>query len=95
MKTINDKIKNEKMLETIFNNTHFLVAYMDEDFNFIWVNREYADKHNKDPEYFVGRNHFDLYPNGNESLFQNVMETGEPYFAYSKPLDHPVLGITY
>ncbi|MGZ7044228.1 MAG: ATP-binding protein [Methanobacterium sp.] len=95
MKTINDKIKNEKMLETIFNNTHFLVAYMDEDFNFIWVNREYADKHNKDPEYFVGRNHFDLYPNGNESLFQNVMESGEPYFAYSKPLDHPVLGITY
>lgn len=95
MKLKNDKIKNEKMLETIFNNTHFLVAYMDNDFNFIKVNRAYAEKHNKDPDFFIGKNHFELYPNGNESIFQNVIETGEPYFAYSKPLDHHVSGITY
>jgi PAS domain S-box-containing protein len=95
MKAINDKIKNGKMLETIFNNTHFLVAYMDNDFNFINVNRAYAEKHNKEPDFFVGKNHFDLYPKGNESIFKKVIETGEPYFAYSKPLDHPVSGISY
>lgn len=95
MNSTNDKIQNGKMLETIFNNTHFLVAYMDNDFNFIKVNRAYAEKHNKEPDFFVGKNHFDLYPKGNESIFKDVIETGEPYFAYSKPLDHPVSGISY
>ena len=95
MNPINDKVKNGKMLETIFDNTHFLIAYMDNDFNFIHVNRAYAEKHNKDTDFFVGKNHFELYPKGNESIFRNVIETGEPYFAYSKPLDHPVLGISY
>lgn len=95
MNSTNDKIQNGKMLETIFNNTHFLVAYMDNDFNFIKVNRAYAEKHNKEPDFFVGKNHFDLYPKGNESIFKNVIETGKPYFAYSKPLDHPVSGISY
>lgn len=91
----NDKVDNEKMLETIFNNTHFLMVYMDNNFNFIKVNRAYAEKHNKNPEFFVGKNLFELYPNGNKSVFKNVLETGKPYFAYSKPLDHPVLGISY
>ncbi len=95
MKSENDIVRNEKMMETIFNNTHFLVAYMDNHYNFIKVNQAYAKKHNKDPQYFEGRNHFEIYPRGNESIFKNVIETGEPYFAYSKPLDDPELGVTY
>lgn len=95
MNPINDKVENGKMLETIFNNTHFLIAYMDNNFNFIKVNRAYAEKHNKDPDFFVGKNHFELYPEGDESIFKNVTETGKPYFAYSKPLNHPVSGISF
>ena len=95
MNPTNDKSENGKMLETIFNNTHFLIAYMDNNFNFIRVNSAYAGKHNKDPDFFVGKNHFEIYPNGNESVFRNVVETGTPYFAYSKPLEHPVSGISY
>ncbi|HML04905.1 MAG TPA: ATP-binding protein [Methanobacterium sp.] len=95
MNPINDKVENGKMLETIFNNTHFLVAYIDNDFNFIQVNRAYAEKHNKEPDFFVGKNHFELYPKGNESIFKEVIETGEPYFTYSKPLEHPILGMSY
>jgi PAS domain S-box-containing protein len=95
MNSKNNIHNNEKMLETIFNNTHFLVAYMDKDFNFIKVNKAYAKKHDKEPDFFVGKNHFELYPNGNESIFRNVIKTGNPYFAYSKPLEHPTLGVTY
>ena len=95
MNPTNDKVENGKMLETIFNNTHFLIAYMDNNFNFIRVNSAYAEKHNKDPDFFVGKNQFEIYPNGNELVFKNVVETGTPYFAYSKPLEHPVSGISY
>lgn len=88
--------ENAWMLETIFHNTHFMIAYMDKNFNFIRVNEAYAKKSNKTPDFFVGKNHFDLYPHkGNETIFKNVIETGEPYFAYSMPLEHSELGITY
>ncbi|MBI5680025.1 MAG: PAS domain-containing protein [Methanobacterium sp.] len=96
MNPITDKNKDDISLETIFNNTDFLIAYLDNNFNFIQVNRAYAEKHNKDPDFFVGKNHFELYPHkGNEKIFKEVLETGDPYFSYSKPLDHPVLGISY
>lgn len=95
MKPINDKVENGKIFESIFNNTHFLIAYMDNNFNFIKVNRAYAEKHSRDPDFFVGKNQFELYPEGDESIFRNVTETGKPYFAYSKPLNHPVSGISY
>lgn len=95
MKAINDKVTNEKILETIFNNTPFLIAYLDNNFNFIRVNRTYAKKHNKEPQFFIGKNHFDIYPDGNKNLFKNVIKTGAPFFAYSKPLEHPVSGVSY
>ena len=39
-----------------------MIAYMDRDFNFIRVNRAYAETNGHKPEFFVGKNHFDLYP---------------------------------
>lgn len=96
MNSSNEISENALMLETIFSHTHFMMAYLDKNFNFIKVNEAYAEKSNKTPDFFVGKNHFDLYPHkGNEALFKNVIETGEPYFAYSMPLEHPELGITY
>lgn len=87
---------NASMLKTIFDHTHFMIAYMDRDFNFIGVNNAYAKNMNKTPDFFVGKNHFDLYPHkGNEKIFKNVVKTGKPYFAYSMPLEHTGLGITY
>jgi PAS domain S-box-containing protein len=96
MNLSNEISGNALMLETIFDHTHFMIAYMDNDFNFIGVNEAYAKKSNKTPDFFVGKNHFDLYPHkGNETIFKNVVKTGESYFAYSMPLEHPELGITY
>ncbi len=74
-----------ELWEKVFSNTQFLTAYLDRDFNFISVNRAYAEADGKKESFFPGKNHFDLYPN-NESrdVFMKVRETGKPYFAYSK-----------
>lgn len=87
---------SDKIAETIFENTHFMIAFLDKNFNFIRVNKAYANASNENPKYFVGKNHFQLYPNKeNEEIFKNAVENGEPYSAYAKPFEHPVLGLTY
>jgi len=90
--------KNE-FFEIIFSNIHFLVAYMDRHFNFIQVNQAYAKASGRNPEFFPGKNHFDLYPHEeNEAIFRKVVETGEAYHAFEKPFeypDRPERGVTY
>jgi PAS domain S-box-containing protein len=98
-----DRIIHERsdtlILDTIFANIHFLVAYMDRDFNIIQVNDAYARAGGHPPEFFVGKNHFSLYPNKeNQDIFGQVLETGKPYHAFERPFtypDQPEKGITY
>jgi PAS domain S-box-containing protein len=91
--------KKNELLEHVFSSIDLKVAHMDRDFNFIRVNRAYAEMDQREPEFFVGKNHFALYPNQeNEALFKRVIETGEPYFVYGKPFvygEHPERGVTY
>jgi PAS domain S-box-containing protein len=88
-----------ELLERMFSNIDMSVAYMDKDFNFIRVNRAYAEADGQEPEFFVGKNHFALFPNEeNEQIFRKVVETGEPYLIYTKPFEyaaHPERGVTY
>ncbi|MFW6161383.1 MAG: PAS domain-containing protein [Planctomycetota bacterium] len=92
-------IETNELLERIFDNIHVLVAYLDRDFNFIRVNWAYAAAGGREPDYFVGRNHFDLYPNAeNQAIFRHVVDTGEHYVAHAKPFEHPdqpERGVTY
>jgi PAS domain S-box-containing protein len=91
--------RTNELLERMFSSIHVLVAYMDRDFNFIKVNKTYADADNRIPEFFPGKNHFDLYPNEeNEAIFRKVVETGKPYVAYAKPFEyaeHPERDVSY
>jgi len=88
-----------RFLETIFDTTHVLIAHMDPQFNFIKVNRAYALADEKEPSFFLGKNHFDLYPNEeNEAIFRRVVETAESSFAEAKPFEyaeHPERGGSY
>jgi len=88
-----------RLLETILDTSPVLTAYLDPQFNFVTVNRAYAEADERDPEFFPGKNHFDLYPNAeNEEIFQRVVDTGEAYFAYAKPFEyaeHPERGASY
>jgi signal transduction histidine kinase/DNA-binding response OmpR family regulator len=82
------KITNE-LLENVFSNIHVLIAYLDTDFNFIRVNSNYAKSEAKEPDFYTGKNYFDLFPNEeNKVIFRNVVETGEPFFAKAKPYAH-------
>ncbi|MFO7930458.1 MAG: PAS domain-containing protein [Desulfosalsimonas sp.] len=88
-----------RVLERVTNSTHVMLACLDPQFNFRWVNRAYAEAGKRDPAEYIGKNHFDLYPHQeNEAIFRRVVETGEPFEVYAKPFSHPdqpARGITY
>lgn len=88
-----------ELLENIFYNVHIHIAYMDKDFNFIRVNSKYAEADGKDPKFYIGKNHFDLFPNEeNEAIFRNVVKTGESYYVHAKPFRYahnPERGTTF
>ncbi len=88
-----------ELQERFFNSVDTLIAYMDRDFNFIRVNNMYAVADGRPPAFFVGRNHFDLYPNAeNRVIFEQVVATGEAFSVREKPFEypeHPEWGVTY
>lgn len=91
--------ESHELFESAFSNIHVLVAQMDRDFNFIRVNKAYARADGREPEYYIGKNHFDLFPHEeNEAIFRKVLQTGEPVSFYGKPFEyaeHPGRGVTY
>lgn len=99
------KVAKEKLhrinqiFENIYNTTNSCMAYLDPQFNFIWVNRAYASADNRNPDYFPGKNHFELYPNEeNEKIFTRVITTGKSHYARAKPFEyaeHPERGTSY
>ena len=88
-----------KVLETIYSNVQFMVVYLDSRFNFIRVNPAYAEACGHPPDFFPGKNHFDLYPHPeNEAIFRRAVATGEPVAVLARPFeypDHPERGVTY
>jgi PAS domain S-box-containing protein len=91
--------ESNELLETMFSSIDLLVAYMDKDFNFIRVNRAYAEADGHEPEYYVGKNHFVLFPHEeNKAIFRSVVKTGRPFFTYEKPFAYtanPERGVSY
>ncbi|HOK54712.1 MAG TPA: PAS domain S-box protein [Armatimonadota bacterium] len=87
------------LAEIVANCTEANLAYLDSNFNFVWVNASYAQKSGYKKEELLGKNHFDLFPNEeNQRIFERVRDTGKPYTAHEKPfhyLNQPELGTTY
>jgi PAS domain S-box-containing protein len=99
-KKLGEKSLQEKTntLESFFENTLTLVAMLDKDFNFIRVNKAYANGDGKDVDFFIGKNHFDLYPSDAKEIFEEVKRTKKNYHAYERPFTYqynPERGITY
>jgi two-component system, cell cycle sensor histidine kinase and response regulator CckA len=88
-----------QVLEAVLRHTHVLAVYLDPQFNFVWVNRAYADACRREPGFFPGKNHFDLYPGAdNQQIFRRVVDTARPFFVEAKPFvfpDQPERGVTY
>ncbi|MEL7566502.1 MAG: PAS domain S-box protein [Dehalobacterium sp.] len=62
-----------------FENSLSPMAILDKDFNFVIVNKAYAEVDEKNISDFPGRNHFDLYPSDAKHIFENVVKTKLPY----------------
>ncbi|HWI15711.1 MAG TPA: MASE3 domain-containing protein, partial [Burkholderiales bacterium] len=88
-----------ELLERMFSAVHVLIAYLDRDLNFVRVNDAYAAADGRTPDYFVGKNHFALYPNPDlEAAFRRVIESGNPDSRLEHPFtypEHPEFGVTY
>ncbi|OPZ26778.1 MAG: Wide host range VirA protein [Deltaproteobacteria bacterium ADurb.BinA179] len=91
--------RTNELLSAILNSTHVLIACMDPQADLIMVNRVYAQADGKEPDFFPGRNHFELYPDEeSEAAFRKVVATGEPYHACARPFaynGHPERGVSY
>ena len=99
VETENTLRRNYELLDRIFATTHFCIVYLDRELNFVRVNQAYADACEHPPEFFVGKNHFDLYPGEKvEAIFRNAVATGQPFTTYANAFrfpDHPEWGVTY
>lgn len=79
-----------QMLEGFFQHTITPLAFLDRNFGFVRVNEAYAKADGKTPEFFRGKNHFELYPHDeNRAIFEEVAQTGLPYRAYARPFTYP------
>jgi PAS domain S-box-containing protein len=86
-------------LQTIMENTHAQLAYLDPDFNFIRANSAYALGSGHSQEDLIGHNHFELFPNAeNQAIFERVRDTGRAVQFQARPFeyaDQPERGVTY
>jgi PAS domain S-box-containing protein len=91
--------RERDILQTIMENTHAHLAYLDPQFRFLRVNAAYAQGAGHSREELIGRNHFDLFPNDeNQAIFERVRDTGQPIGFHAKPFeyaDQPERGTTY
>lgn len=91
--------ETSEILEGIFTISDMMIGFLDQDFNFIRVNKAYADYNQQSVEYFTGKNHFELFPDDeNHRIFTNVKNTGKAFHVQDRPFSnaaHPEFGITY
>ncbi len=77
------------MLEAAFEHVLTPLAILDGKFNFIRVNEAFARLGNRPVPEYAGRNFFEFFPSAeNVIIFMSVLNTREPYRAWSKPAAH-------
>lgn len=87
----NDRLAEmNDLFANMLDNGHVMMAYLDRDFRFQFVNEAYAATGHRPAETFIGQSHFAFYPDAdNERIFGEVLATGKPFRADAKPFKHP------
>ncbi len=97
--TLREQNRERDVLQAIVEETHTHLAYLDPQFNFVWVNDAYALGSGHSKEELLGHNHFELFPNPeNQAIFEGARDTGQPVEFQAKPFeyaDQPERGTTY
>lgn len=82
--------ENNNLLESMFSNIRVMIAYLDCQFNFVRVNRAFAESEGREPNFYVGKRYFEIFSNrADRSIFERVLETGEPFYAFARRLTNP------
>jgi PAS domain S-box-containing protein len=85
--------------EIMFETPMVAMAYLDRNFDFVRVNRNYASADGRAPEWYVGKNHFELFPNpDNQRIFERVRQCKTAYSAVAKPFEYahnPERGVSH
>ena len=100
LKKANEAIAEQsKILESVFLHSLNPLVLLDRNFNFIRVNKAFADAWQLWVEDFPGQNLFKFFPHDkSEAIFRRVLETKIPFKIFADPFphpDHPNLGKTY
>jgi hypothetical protein len=83
------RISNE-LFEKIFLNTHFYIAFLDSHFNFIKVNKAYANFYHKSSRFFEGKSFFEINPHKEQKkIFQAANKFSKPHITYSEAFQYP------
>ena len=79
----------ESILAPVIEHTPARLALLDRDFNIVMVNSAYVAASGHSEDQLIGRNYFALYPNDStRELFQEVRDSGKPYHAIERPIEH-------
>lgn len=99
LKDVTELHQTNELLNKIFDNTHMQIVYLDTRFNYIRVNRTYAEACGHELDFFADKNYFDLYSNPeNEAIFREVRDTGKPFAVHEQMFkcpDQPDSEVTY
>jgi PAS domain S-box-containing protein len=92
-------VEQARFIESYFQYSINPLVVLDKNFNFIRVNQAYAKAWRREPEEFLGHNHFEFFPDAeNQAIFENVVRTKMRHVADAKPFtfaNHPEWGATY
>jgi len=87
MRDITEDEKQREILKALMDHSGVTLAYLDTDFDLVYVNSAYAERAEQDPEELIGKNHFELFPDeGIENIFRNVVKNDESLEIKDKPL---------
>jgi len=87
MRDISEEIKQRDILDVLMEHSGMTMAYLDTDFDLVYVNSAYAERTDHSIEELVGKNHFGLFPNEEtEELFNEAIEKKETIFIENMPL---------
>lgn len=89
---------NENIVEQILRKAPTAIAYLDKNYDFVWVSLAFAKIDQRIPDEYPGKNFFDIYP-GWESkpIFDRVLQSGIAYEANNQSIvlfEHPEKGTT-
>ncbi|MCA9214089.1 MAG: PAS domain S-box protein [Planctomycetales bacterium] len=85
-------------LDRIFDHTLTPLAILDSNFDFLRVNRAYAEADGKVPSDFPGNNHFEFYPSDAKQIFEEVVQNQKGHRVEARPFvyaKNPERGVTY